>query len=85
MLEILLWIVFGGIVGWIASIVAGTNREQGAIANIILGIMGALLGGFIARSFGSEGVSGFNLTSFVVAIFGAVILTWLTKFMRHSP
>lgn len=76
---IILWIIFGALVGWVASMVMGTNREQGAIANIVVGIIGALIGGFIARAFGAEGVSGFNLVSFLVALVGAVVLIGIVK------
>lgn len=76
---ILLWIIFGALVGWIASMIMGTNEEQGAILNIVVGIIGALLGGFVANMFGMEGVSGFNLSSFLVALVGAIILLALVK------
>lgn len=82
---IILWIIFGGLVGWIASMIMGTNEEQGAILNIIVGIIGALIGGFIANFFGMEGVSGFNLSSFIVALVGAIILIGIVKlFSRGS-
>lgn len=71
---ILSWIIFGAIAGWIASIILKTNDQQGALGNIIVGIIGAAIGGWLAGfMFDGAGVTGFNLTSFLVAIVGAVI------------
>jgi len=70
---IIAWIVFGALVGWIASLIMGTDARQGAFANILVGILGAFLGGFIMGLFGKSGVSGFNLYSVIVAIVGACV------------
>lgn len=84
-MEIILYIIFGALVGWIASMIAGRNAEQGAIGNIVVGILGAFLGGLIMQAFGSAGVTGFNLWSFFVALMGAVILLFLYNMVRgHS-
>lgn len=79
---IILWIVFGALVGWIASIIMGTNAQQGTLLNIIVGIVGALLGGWIMSFFGQGGIDGFNLYSFIVAIIGACVLVALVKMVR---
>ncbi len=72
---IIVWIIFGALAGWVASMILKTNDEQGPIGNIVVGIVGALLGGFLARMLlGSEGVTGFNLSSFIIAVLGAVLL-----------
>lgn len=71
---IILWIIFGALVGWVASIIMRTNEEQGAFANIAVGIIGAMIGGFLSRFLGQEGITGFNLYSFLIALGGAVIL-----------
>lgn len=84
MWEFILWIAFGALVGWIASMIMGTNDRQGGMANVIIGIIGALLGGFIARAFGGAGVTGFNLSSFVLALGGAVLLIAVVKFFNRS-
>ena len=82
-MNIILWIIFGAIAGWIASIVMGKNRQMGAIANIVVGIIGAFLGGWIMSLFGVQGVTGFNLTSLLVAILGAVVLLFLVGLVRR--
>lgn len=83
-MEILVWIVFGGIVGWIGSIIMGTNGQQGIILNIVVGVIGAVLGGYIMNFFGEGGVTGFNLYSFMVALIGAVVLLAIVKLVRGN-
>jgi uncharacterized membrane protein YeaQ/YmgE (transglycosylase-associated protein family) len=68
------WIIFGALAGWIASIITGRNQRMGCIANIVVGIIGAFIGGFLMSSIGRGGVTGFNLSSFIVAVIGAVVL-----------
>lgn len=62
--------------------IMGTNKRQGGIANIVIGIIGALIGGFVSRIFGGEGVTGFNFGSFLIALIGAVILIGLLNLIR---
>jgi len=80
---ILLWIIFGGLVGWIASMIMRTDAEQGIILNVIVGIVGAVIGGWLMGFFGSGGVSGFNFYSFLVALLGAVVLIVIVKVLRR--
>jgi uncharacterized membrane protein YeaQ/YmgE (transglycosylase-associated protein family) len=68
------WIVLGGIAGWLASIITKRNDQMGCITNIIAGIVGAAVGGWVFSLFGGQGVTGFNLQSLVVAFVGAVIV-----------
>ena len=82
-MDILLWILFGAIAGWLASLVMGTDAQMGALANIIVGIVGALIGGFLMNAFGAPGVTGFNLGSMVVAVLGAVVLIFLAGLVRR--
>jgi uncharacterized membrane protein YeaQ/YmgE (transglycosylase-associated protein family) len=77
---ILLWIVFGAIVGWIASAVMGTS--EGLLLDIVLGIVGAVLGGWLMSLLGKGGVTGFNLYSFLVAILGAIVLIAIVRAIR---
>ena len=74
----LLWIVFGALVGWVASILMHTRR-RGLIRNIIVGLLGSFLGGWIASLFGIGSVSGFSLESFGIALGGAVLLIWIFR------
>jgi len=79
---IILWIIFGGLVGWLASIIIGTDARQGVILNIVVGIVGALLGGWIMSFFGETVVTGFNIYSFLVALLGAVVLVAIVKLIN---
>ena len=71
---IISWIVLGGIAGWLASIVMKRNDQMGCITNIVAGIVGAAVGGWVFSLFGGQGVTGFNLPSLLVAFVGAVIV-----------
>ena len=73
-MSILGWIVLGGIAGWLASIVMKREGKMGLIANIIAGVVGASIGGWVFSQFGGTGVTGFNLPSMLVAFVGAVII-----------
>jgi uncharacterized membrane protein YeaQ/YmgE (transglycosylase-associated protein family) len=83
-INIILWIVFGALAGWLASLIMRTDASMGAGANIIVGIIGALIGGFIMNALGGEGVTGFNIYSLLVAIGGAVILLFLVRIFRRA-
>ena len=76
------WIILGALAGWIASKIMTTDAEQGALANIIIGIVGAVIGGFIFSFFGGSGVNGFNIYSFLVALVGAIALIALLKALK---
>lgn len=78
-IDMLLWIVFGGLAGWIASIIMKTNGDMGALSNIIVGIVGAFVGGFVVRFFTGMEAEGFNVMSLLVAVLGAVILLAIMK------
>lgn len=82
-MDIIIWIIFGGIVGWVASLIMKTDAQQGIILNVLVGIIGAFLGGFIMNLFDKGGVAGFNLYSFIVALIGAVVLIWIVKIIRR--
>jgi len=83
-MSIILWIIFGAIVGWVASIIMKTNASQGFLMDILMGIIGAVVGGFIMNALGERGVTGFNLYSFIVAILGAVAVIYLGRMFRHT-
>lgn len=75
-MNIIVWIVFGALAGWIASMIMNKNKQMGAIANIVVGIIGAFVGGYIMDFFGTDGITGFNLQSLIVAVAGAVVLLY---------
>lgn len=81
---LILWIVFGALAGWIASMIMRRNEEQGALGNIIVGILGAIIGGWLVQSFGGQGFEGFNMYSLLVAILGSVILLAIVNMFRRG-
>jgi uncharacterized membrane protein YeaQ/YmgE (transglycosylase-associated protein family) len=72
-MSIIGWIILGLIAGWIASKIVNHHGE-GVILDIILGVVGAIVGGWIMAAVGGEGVNGFNLYSMLVAIGGAIVV-----------
>lgn len=79
---ILLWIIFGALAGWIASLIMRTDAEQGAPLNVVVGIVGALIGGLLMNFFGQTGITGFNLYSLIVAIVGSIVLLAVVRAFR---
>ncbi len=79
---IILWIIFGAIAGWVASVLMKTNSSQGTVTDIILGVVGAVVGGFLMGLVGQPGVTGFNAYSFGEAVIGAVVVIYLGRMMR---
>ena len=75
----LAWLIIGALAGWLASLVMRTNREQGLLLDIIVGIVGALIGGFLFNLIGAPGVTGFNVWSLLVAFIGAIVLLGLLR------
>ena len=75
-MSIIGWIIFGLICGFIASKIVNKSGE-GFILDIVLGVIGAVVGGYLFSVFGFGGVSGFNLYSMFVAVIGAIIVLWL--------
>lgn len=83
-MNFIVWIVLGALAGWAASVVMKTDAQQGVLINIIFGITGALVGGFLMNIFGEPGVTGFNIYSLFVAFIGAVALIALGKMFRRT-
>ena len=81
-MSLLGWIVIGGLAGWVASKFMNTDKDQGVFANIIVGVIGAFIGGFVMNLLGGQGITGFSIWSFVVALLGSVILLWILKAVR---
>ena len=70
-MDLIVWLVIGGVIGWLASILMKTNAQMGIVANVIVGIIGAALGGWLA---GVLGIAGGRVMSYVIAVAGAAIL-----------
>lgn len=77
----ILWILLGAFAGWIASKIAGTDASQGAVGNIVVGILGAFVGGWLMQMFGQSDASlgSVNLYSILVAIAGATLLLFVYR------
>lgn len=83
----IIWLVIGGLVGWIASLIMKTDREQGLLLNIVVGIVGAVIGGWVLSPLlgvSTINQSNFSIASIVVSILGAVILLGLINLLRRS-
>ncbi len=85
-MSIIGWLIIGALAGWIASIITGHNERMGCLANILVGIVGAFVGGFL-YSFLTDAdfVAGFNLGTLLVAIVGAVVILFLWGLLRREP
>lgn len=83
-MSILAWIVLGGISGWIASLIVNKTGE-GLLRDILLGIVGAFVGGWLFTTFGSTGVTGFNVWSGFVAVVGGVLVLILYHALIRRP
>ncbi len=82
-MNILAWIVFGLIVGIIANVVDPRPAYGGIIGAIVLGILGALVGGFLSSLLFGVGITGFNLSSLIVAVLGALLLLLIARAVRR--
>lgn len=87
MWTLLLIIIIGGLIGWIASKIMGTDPEQGLLLNVIVGIIGALLAGFLLNPLvgGGNILSGdFSISALLLSLVGAVLLIWIVKLVRRK-
>lgn len=80
----ILWIVIGGLAGWIASKIKGTDAQQGIFLNIVVGIIGGLLGGWLLGLFGVDVAGGGWIFSFITCLIGAVILLTIVQFFTRK-
>lgn len=81
-MNILAWIVFGLIVGVIANYVDPKPAYGGVVGAIVLGILGALVGGFLSSLLFGVGITGFNLSSLIIAVVGALLLLLIARVYR---
>ena len=87
MINLIIILIVGGLIGWVASKVMGTDPQQGILLNVIVGIVGALLGGFLFGLLGLGGSildEGLNIGSILVSLIGAIVLIWIVKMVRRA-
>jgi uncharacterized membrane protein YeaQ/YmgE (transglycosylase-associated protein family) len=84
-MNLILWLVIGGVLGWLASIVMKTDKQQGIFLNVIVGIVGAFLGGLLLGPLfgtGTINVGDFSFGSLVVSFLGAIVLLAIVNLIR---
>ena len=83
MINLIIWLVAGAAIGWVASMVMRTNAQQGTILNIVVGVIGAMIGGFL---FGSSTINQnvFNLNALLVSLVGAVVLLAIVNLVQRG-
>ena len=80
---LILWLIIGGVIGWIASMIMRTDGQHGIFLNIVVGIVGAFIGGLILSG-GSINSAPLTLTSFLVSLVGAIILLAIVNLVRRG-
>ena len=73
-INIILWMLFGALIGWITSILIKRDVEMATLANVIVGMAGAVIGGFLMGLSGAPGITGLDISSLIVAVVGALLL-----------
>jgi uncharacterized membrane protein YeaQ/YmgE (transglycosylase-associated protein family) len=80
---IIIWLIIGGIVGWLASLIMRTDAQQGLLLNIVVGIVGAFIGGLIFNR-GNINEAPMNVTAFIVSLIGAIVLLAIVILFRRG-
>lgn len=86
MINFIVWLILGGVIGWLASLVMGTDRQQGLVLNVVVGIVGSFLGGvLLAPLFGTGTINdnNFSLAGLFVSFLGAVALLAIVNFFKR--
>jgi uncharacterized membrane protein YeaQ/YmgE (transglycosylase-associated protein family) len=87
LVNLIVWLIVGGIIGWLASMVMKTDAQQGTILNIVVGIVGAFIGGWLLTPlFGGSNINqgSFSLPSLIVSLLGAIILLAVVNLLRRG-
>ena len=87
MINFIIWIILGGILGWIASMIMRTDAQQGTLLNIVVGIVGAFLAGmFLSPLFGVATINqnNFSIASLLISLLGAIILLAIVNMFRRG-
>ena len=80
---LIIWLIIGGIVGWLASIIMRTDGQQGILLNIVVGIVGAVIGGLILGR-GNINNAGLSVSTFLVSLLGAIVLLAIVNLVRRG-
>ena len=83
MINLIIWLVAGAAIGWVASMVMHTDAQQGPILNIVVGIIGAMIGGFLF-GYGTINQNVFNVTALLVSLVGAVVLLAIVNLVQRG-
>jgi len=86
-MDIIVWLIVGGVIGWLGSIAMRTDGQQGVLLNIVVGIVGAILGGWLLTPMlGSSTINqgNFSLPGLIVSFLGAVVLLAIVNLVRHG-
>jgi uncharacterized membrane protein YeaQ/YmgE (transglycosylase-associated protein family) len=86
-MNIIIWLIVGGLIGWLASLVMRTDAQQGIVLNVVVGIVGALLGGFLLSPLVGSGTinqDNFSLPALLVSFGGAIILLFIVNMFRRG-
>ena len=87
MINFIIWLVVGGIIGWLASLVMRTDAKQGIVLNVVVGIVGAMLGGWLISPLiggGSINQGDFSLAGLIISFVGALILLAVVNLIRRG-
>jgi uncharacterized membrane protein YeaQ/YmgE (transglycosylase-associated protein family) len=85
-MNVLIWLIVGGVVGWLASLIMRTDAQQGILLNVVVGIIGALIGGWVISPMVGVGTinEGLSIGSFLVSLVGAVVLLAIVNLFRRG-
>lgn len=86
-MNLIIWLIVGGLIGWVASMIMKTNAQQGMVLNVVVGIVGSMLGGwFVAPLLGSGTVNqnDFSISGLLASLIGAVILLAIVNLIRRG-
>jgi uncharacterized membrane protein YeaQ/YmgE (transglycosylase-associated protein family) len=84
--NLIIWLVVGGVIGWIASLIMKTDAQQGLVLNVVVGIVGALIGGWVISPLVGAGTlnqGDFSLAGLLVSLVGAIILLFIVNMIRR--
>lgn len=85
-MNLIIWLVVGGVIGWIASLIMKTDAQQGLLLNIVVGIVGALIGGWLLSPLVGAGTlnqGDFSVAGLLVSLVGAIILLFIVNLIRR--